>query len=124
MAEYQVAKGVVFPFTVVDGSVGLSEELKSIASSLENILTWEKGTKLFDRNFGCDIFSFLNEPNDDIILNLIKESIRKGVAAYEKRITILTLDVARVDGTSIAVYMTAEILKQQKILQYQTIITS
>lgn len=97
-----LGKGVDFPFKFsstggLKKTVGLrsaSDEAK-INASLRFILSVQKGERPMLRDFGCNLRSFIFEPNDIQLERAMLFDIRMCILKWEKRIILNNLRVDR-----------------------------
>ena len=94
-------RGIKFPFTISASRGGAltSEEIKQIESDLYLLLVTEPGSRAFRREYGVGISLFLQEPNDDILLALLRRRIIEGVVMFEPRISINDIQFAVKEST-------------------------
>jgi phage baseplate assembly protein W len=102
--ENYVGKGIIFPVELTStGSPVLETGVKLINSSLKIILSWAFGTRLFLNQFGNRALTLIEEPNDDLLLNLAEHFTYDSITQWEKRIDILELKATRTTDTLVSI---------------------
>ena len=86
-------KGISFPFRVGNkGGVVLSDtnynEVPHIEESIEQIITTRKGERVMEPYVGCDLDTFIFEPNEPATHNIIKYQICEALKEQEGRIKV------------------------------------
>lgn len=95
MATPNQTSGLVFPLVLTNGSHSLATGVDLIQSSLKIILTWPLFTRFYEGSFGSRIHELIEEPNDDVIINLVRRFVIDSVTTWEKRVELINLDVYR-----------------------------
>lgn len=89
-----------------------------IAQCIDIILATQKGSDPFRPNFGVDILSYLDQPANIAIPNLVRE-IQEQVALWETRAKITKLEtINEGSALTITVYWEAAIGNSQNIVTY------
>ena len=78
------------PFT---NDISIVKNENAIKQALKNIMLTKTTEKVFDPEFGTNIWASLFEPMDDITADRIEQEIKNVVAQYETRITMQTVVV-------------------------------
>lgn len=76
-----------------DGDLALVTNRDAISQSLRMIIETAKGSRVFESDYGCRIRGFLFEPFDETTARRIGEELRESIVNYEKRITLLDINV-------------------------------
>ncbi len=84
-----LGKGIVFPFVLVNGRIVISKDVELIRASIVSILSWPYNTRYFNNIYGSKVKELLEEPNDTILLGLVKHFIVEAITKWETRITLL-----------------------------------
>lgn len=91
----QLGQGIVFPFQLDNGAIVLSSYRDICMASIENILAWVVGDKMFNPSFGNYLNSLIGEPNDAVLKALVKRFILEALTNWEPRITILDIAITK-----------------------------
>ena len=75
-----------------EGDIAFVYDTSAINQSLFNILHTQKGRRLMDPDFGCDVHRYLFDPFDQNTVDKINGSIRFSFHKYEPRIRILSMN--------------------------------
>ncbi len=78
------------PFT---NDISVVRNENAIKQALKNVMLTKTSEKVFDPEFGTNIWVSLFEPMDDITADRIEQEIKNVVAQYETRITMETVVV-------------------------------
>lgn len=95
MAVPNQTSGLIFPLVLTSGRHTLSEYMDLIKSSLKIILSWPMYTRFYEGEFGSRIHEVIEEPNDDILVNLIRRFVIDSISTWEKRIELTNLSIFR-----------------------------
>ncbi len=68
-------------------------DLAAIYESLANILTYRRGERILNTEFGLNLRDYLYEPISDTTAESIGMSLINSIKKYEQRITISNIDV-------------------------------
>jgi len=93
----QVGIGFRLPFNDVGVFSLTYSTQEQIKYNLVNLLLTNKGEKLSDPNFGCDLYNFLFEPNTQNIRANITNSIRTSTSLYLPQIDIRDIQFDQVN---------------------------
>jgi uncharacterized protein len=117
-------KGVTFPLRLdSEGKIQLSVGKDVIKSSIINLLSWPAFTRYFQLAYGSRVEELLEEPNDYILISLIKTFIIEAISKWEPRIIYLKSDISR-DSTTVKVNVTYQIKTTNLIDSVDFIITN
>lgn len=83
----------LFPDINSTGDVSTVKNIDAIKQSLKLLLNTKRGSRIFQPNYGCRIESFLFEPFDQTTGTRIGEEIEESFRNYEKRISLITINV-------------------------------
>ena len=88
-SERQQYSGMAFPFgtSVLSVFYPKSDE-DVIRSSIENILMTIPGERVMRPTFGVNLYSYLFEPNDDILEYSIRTEVEKQLSAWDDRYVV------------------------------------
>lgn len=85
-----------------DSGVELSEDLRAVQNSVENILNTPIGSRPMEREYGSRLYYFVHEPMDAITEEDIRVSVIQALERWEPRIKIdvQKTNVQRLTGTN------------------------
>lgn len=89
------------------GDVTRKIDLNAVKQSVRNILLTNKGEKLFDPNFGCNLRGYLFENYTLGLAATIRAAIRYNLSNYEPRISLDNIEVSD-DSDNNALMVTVE----------------
>jgi phage baseplate assembly protein W len=95
MATPNQTSGLVFPLILTNGTHTQSGYLELIQSSLKIILSWPMFMRFYEGDFGSRIHEVVEEPNDDVLLNLIRRFVIDSISTWEKRVELISLNIDR-----------------------------
>jgi phage baseplate assembly protein W len=108
MAIIQTA-GLAFPLQLTSGKHTLVEGSDLIQASIKTIIAWPLFTRFYLGEFGSRTYEVVEEPNDDILINLISRFIIDSISTWEQRIELLNLNITRPTPESITIDLTYNI---------------
>lgn len=97
-----IGSGLVFPLNI-DSSGGVKPETGKalIESSFKNILSTPSGTRYFLGEFKSRLNELIEEPNDSIVLSLMRTFIKEAFKNWEKRIEVYDIQYSKGDKSII-----------------------
>ena len=95
--------GIAFPLTLTTGKHTVVSGVDLIQASLKTILAWPMFTRFYLGNFGSRILECLDEPNDDILTNLIRRFVIDAIDTWEKRIDLKQITITRPTTESLVI---------------------
>jgi len=96
-------KGISFPLTLTSGAHTLVEGSDLIKDSIRCILAWPLFTSEYEDNFGSRVFELLEEPNDDILITLLRRFVRDALSEWENRIELLGMEIYRPSSEKLSI---------------------
>jgi phage baseplate assembly protein W len=88
----------------IPGRTDLSRRINesSVKESIKNIVLTNKGERLFQPEFGCDINASLFENIDANTVIILKDNIEKAISTYEPRCIVKSVEIiADLDSNNI-----------------------
>ncbi len=73
--------------------VKMTAGYNNIRQSLQILLSTLPGERVMEPEYGCDLQQFLFENIDDGLINRIKSTLEDAITVYEKRVTIMDINV-------------------------------
>src|SRR5882757_6492467 len=104
-----IGSGITFPIILTNGRPTISSGFDIIRASIKTILAYAIGTRYFLAEFGSRLEELLEEPNDEILQNLVNTFVIDAVTQWEKRVATITTDIIKVDDISIQVNITYQV---------------
>ena len=108
MAQTQTS-GLAFPLELSSGKHLVVSGVDLIQSSLKIIISWPMFTRYYVGEFGSRVYEILEEPNDDILINLIRRFVIDAINTWEKRIELISLEVTRPSPEKLSIDLTYNI---------------
>lgn len=93
MAIPSQISGLLFPFSLVSGKPPIISGVDLIEASLKIILSWPMFTRFYESEFGSRIHEVIEEPNDDILINLINRFVIDAISTWEQRIELIQASI-------------------------------
>jgi len=87
------------PKLTQSGDVQVIDNAIAVKQALLTILNTNKGDRLFEPDFGCDIRRFIFEHMDAQTSTDIKEAVGGSIRKYEPRVTVLQVSVIALTDT-------------------------
>lgn len=89
-----IGSGIIFPFEInSSGRVPTVTGLELVRASIIQILSWPKGKKFFNEDFGGRHFELLEEPSDLITKTLARTFVIDSIKKYETRVDLVEAKV-------------------------------
>jgi len=102
--------GPSFPINLdKNGSPIMDSGDSLVLSSIKMILAWPRNQRIFLSNFGANLESLIEEPNDQLLKGLVEHFILDSLNTYEKRIKIISVDVIRDDPSQMKISLVYEL---------------
>ena len=106
-----IGQGLKYPIEIdSSGAPVLVTGDELIKSSIRTIISYPKGFRLFENEFGARIEELLEEPNDEILEELVQLFIRDALSLYEKRVRVLEVQTTRRNTNEMEVLLNYQIL--------------
>ena len=96
-------KGIAFPLLLTSGGHTLEEGVDLIQKSIMTILSWTLFTREYEDQFGSRVFELLEEPNDDVLITLLRRFTQDSLESWESRIELVNLDIYRTASDKVTV---------------------
>ena len=96
-------KGLVFPLQLTGGKHTVVEGVDLIQASIKTILVWPLFTRFCEGDFGSRIYEVLEEPNDDVLINLMRRFVIDAIDKWEKRIELKNMNITRTSPEKVSV---------------------
>jgi phage baseplate assembly protein W len=88
---------VTYPIELQQGALAISSGKEVIENAFINILTCPVGTRYFNPEYGSKLYQLEFEPNDQILMGMVKVYIIDALTLWEKRANILSVDCVQGD---------------------------
>lgn len=86
-----IGKGLSFPLILTNGSATLTSGKELIKSSIASILAYSLSQRFFLGEYGTRIEELIEEPNEQLLANVLENFITKALAVWEKRIQVISV---------------------------------
>ena len=112
MATY---RGIAFPFGRSSAGIPKAiEDEELIKQSLIQIIGVVPGERIMRSDFGCNALSFVFEDNNELLAEMIRDSILTSITKYETRVIVQGVDVVRAESEVIVTIKYTVSLTQQQ----------
>jgi phage baseplate assembly protein W len=98
--------GLVFPFRIERGSLVLETGLDLLKSCIQNLFRFEFGTRYFFYEFGLELETHLEEPNDDVLIKLVEYRLLQQINEFDDRIRLSEMRLNRISDTKLEIILT------------------
>jgi phage baseplate assembly protein W len=99
----------------------IKEDEDLIADSIKQIVLTAKGERAMLRNFGSDWRKVIFEPNDDILVELMKVVVEEAIKEWEKRVVFKDLELVERKDNYVRFRIFYEIIGIPKTKQVEVI---
>lgn len=110
-----IGSGLTFPIQLENGKGKLFTGFELVRSSLRMILAWPYGHRFLLGEFGSRIEELLEEPNDEILKNILETFIIDAISDWEKRVEVISVDIQDKTATELTVNLTYRIVNTQSV---------
>lgn len=111
--ERLLGKGLVFPIVLESGKPVNSAGSDLIQSNIRGIISFELGHRFFFREFGANTDNLLDEPNTEVLADLLQIQITTAISKYEKRIKNLSVLVVSNGDERLDIRITYDVKQTQ-----------
>ncbi len=96
MATSSYYRGIGFPFTKGPTSLpAAAVDAELVRQSLDQIILTGRFERVMRPGFGCDAMSFIFEPNDELMSELIRTEVTSAIGRFEPRVILQDVQVVR-----------------------------
>lgn len=107
--------------TDVQGSIKKVINIEAVKTSIHNILTTPKGTRVMLRDFGTDLKSLLFENMNDSLLDRAEAEVREALTIWDNRIIVNAVEfVAHADRNQIDILLKFAVRGYNQIFSLST----
>ena len=99
----------------------IKEDEDLIADSIKQIVLTAKGERAMLRNFGSDWRKVIFEPNDDVLVELMKVVVEEAIKEWEKRVVFRDLELIERKNNYVRFRIFYEIIGIPKTKQVEVI---
>lgn len=93
--EKFIGKGIKFPLELVGGSIKTVTGIDLIKSNIQFVLGWSYGERYFLPEYGSRLFELIEEPNDNVLVNIIEHFVINSLRRWEPRVRIEKINITR-----------------------------
>jgi hypothetical protein len=90
--------GISLPFRFSGGRIVTSKGPVKLRSNLAHLLLCGRGERVMSRDYGLGLRQLLHDPNNDALRIVVQHELIKGIARYEPRVRVLTIDISQRDA--------------------------
>jgi len=87
--------GLAFPLILSSGRHTIVSGVDLIQASIKTILTWPLYTRIFMGSFGSRLHEALEDPNDNVLITIIRRFVIDSLSFWEQRIELLDMTIER-----------------------------
>jgi phage baseplate assembly protein W len=111
-----IGNGLIFPIQLDNNGRGiLASGFDLIRASIKTILAFKVGSRFFLPEFGSRLEELIEEPNDEVLKNLITTFIVGSIKTWEKRVSQIDAQVISINDSSVQVSITYQIKNSQTV---------
>lgn len=108
-----IGSGIAFPIKLTNGRAVVTSGFELIRSSIQMILGWPVGTRFYLSEFGSKLEELLEEPNDDILKQIIYTFVVDPITVWDKRVSLVDVSLEDITETKLSLRMTYRIVNSQ-----------
>jgi phage baseplate assembly protein W len=108
-----IGSGLTFPIELDNGRGVIKTGFDLIRSSIRSIIMWPEGQRFYLAEFGSKLEKLIEEPNDDILKQIIYTFIVDPINQWEKRIQLLNAQIEDINDHAIHIKLSYRILNSQ-----------
>lgn len=110
-----IGNGLIFPIVLNNGRANVDTGFALIRASINNILSFTIGRKYMLGEFGSRLEELMEEPNDEVLHNLINTFIVDAIKTWEKRISTVSTTIESLTPESVNINITYQIKNSQTV---------
>lgn len=92
-----IGKGFTFPINLTNGKPNIDSGFDLIRASIKTILAFTIGERYMLGEFGSRLQELIEEPDDQILHNLINTFVVDAVTQWEKRVSTISTEIVSSD---------------------------
>ena len=110
-----IGTGLIFPIQLVSGKPVVKTGVELITSDLIQLFSWPILSRYFLESYGVDLKSFLEEPNYDVLFDVLRTYVIWAITEWEKRIELISAEITRDElGIKLNILLTYKIVATNK----------
>jgi uncharacterized protein len=92
--------GVAFPFRIdpVTGGVAWASGADKLRQNVRLVLTTRAGERPMLREYGTRIHSLVHDPNDDVLVELLRTQAQQALLQFEPRVLVTQTQITQSEG--------------------------
>lgn len=110
-----IGSGLIFPIQLTNGKANIDTGFALIRAAINNILSFTIGRRYYLGEFGSRLQELLEEPNDEVLKNLVNTFVIDAITTWEKRISTVSAEVVSFSPESIDISITYQIKNSQTV---------
>ena len=83
-----LGRALAFPFVISAGKPVVLDPIETISQGLHKLLSTDVGSQFFDPTYGSRLGELLFQPNDPVLLALLRTFIIDAISKWEKRVVL------------------------------------
>ena len=95
--------GLIFPLKLDSGKHVIDTGVDLIKSSIKIILAWPLYTRIYEGLFGSRVYEILEDPNDEVLIDLIYKFIIDSISFWERRIELINIQIDRLEDHKLSI---------------------
>lgn len=108
-----IGNGLTFPIQLQNGRGVLYSGFDLIRSSIRTILAFKYSNRFFLGEFGSRLNDLMEEPNDEVLKNLISTFVVQAITRWEKRVSTVSSSIVQSDSHSVQIQIVYKIKNSQ-----------
>jgi phage baseplate assembly protein W len=109
-----IGTGLRDAITLRNGRAEVANGRELIVMSMRRILGEPRGTRFFNRDFGSRIDEILFEPNDEVLIDLLRMFVIDALSQWERRARVETVKID-LDDNKLLCEVTFKVLSSNEI---------
>jgi phage baseplate assembly protein W len=109
-----LGRGITLPLRLENGSIPLDSGPTLIKASIRMILAWAFGTRFFLAEFGSRVENLIEEPNDDVLLNIAHALVAEAIEKWEPRVEFIDVELERPDFNKLSLRIIYRVISSQQ----------
>lgn len=109
-----LGSAIKYPLVLTNGRPEISNGKQAVREGIMTLLSESIGSRFFLRDYGCRNEELLFEPNDAVLLEMLKTYTYEALSYWERRVRFITCEF-EVSESKIDMSITYEVLQSSEV---------
>lgn len=90
-----IGTGLTYPIIIDNGKPVVKSGPELVMSDLTLLFAWPTLSRFFKESYGIDLKKFLEEPNDDVLFDILRTYVIWAIEEWEPRVNLESTEISR-----------------------------